>query len=154
YRGRVWIDKGTFNKVRTAVTQTKLETPFVSNEERDTYGPVQEDLWVLMKIDGQQIYTTVGRNFIVKREVTFQNFRINDAQFEAERADAYASSNQMLRDTDKGFRYLEKDEKTGERTVKESMDKSQLFGLGGVFYDSSRSYPLPLAGVNYFDYDL
>ena len=154
YRGRVWIDKATFNKVRTAVTQTKLESPFISNEERDTYGPVEDDLWVLRRIDGQQIYSTAGRNFIVLREVTFQNLRINGDTFEQERQAAYDSNHQMLRETEKGFRYLQKDEQTGERKVKEGMDKSQLFGLAGVFYDDSRDYPLPLAGVNYFDYDL
>ena len=155
YRGKVWIDKKSFNKVRTAVTQTRLETPFISNEERDGYGPVGEageELWLLKRIDGQQIYTTAGRNFIVLREVTFEGFTVNDTGFQQERQSAYASEHQMLRETDKGFRYLVKDE-SGERKVKTGIDKSELFGLAGVFYDNSRSYPLPLAGVNYFDYD-
>ena len=156
YRGKVWIDKETYNKVRTAVTQTRLETPFVSNEERDTYGPVPSgdggEVWLLKRIDGQQIYTTVGRNFIVLREVTFEDFVVNGAEFDQRRKAAYSSEHQMLRETDKGFRYLVKDDE-GNRQVKTDMDKNQLFGLAGVFYDGSLDYPLPLLGVNYFDYD-
>ena len=51
------------------------------------------------------------------------------------------------------MRYLVKDEATGERVVKEGFDTGKLFALGGVFYDDSLDYPLPLAGVNYLDLD-
>ncbi len=59
----------------------------------------------------------------------------------------------MLRDTDRGVRYLEK-KKDGERVVVEDAKTSRLFGLGGVFYDRSFDYPLPLLGLYYLDLDV
>ena len=156
YRGRVWIDKTSYARVRVSSIQTNVEPPFLSNEERTTYkpatGPDGGDDWVISPIDGQQIYSTGGRNFIVLRDIVFSNHRINDAEFDTVRQEAYQSNHQILRDTEKGFRYLEKTP-NGERHVKYDMDTNQLFGLGGVLYDPSLTHPAPLLGVNYFDYD-
>ena len=58
-----------------------------------------------------------------------------------------------LRDTERGLRYLVTDAETGERVVEEKLDPSRLFLGGGVFYDRSQDFPIPLAGVNYFNYD-
>jgi hypothetical protein len=58
----------------------------------------------------------------------------------------------MVRDTDKGLRYLDKND-SGERVVREGFNRNKLFGVGGVFYDDALSYPLPLAGLNYFSFD-
>jgi hypothetical protein len=42
---------------------------------------------------------------------------------------------------------------SGERVVKEGFDTTKLFAAGGVFYDDSLDYPLPLAGVNYLSFN-
>lgn len=156
YRGRVWIDETNWARVRVASIQTKLEPPFLSNEEKTNYAPVAGpdglEYWVISHIDGQQIFSTSGRNFIVLREIVFTNHRINDPEFGKVRSEAYTSNHQILRDTDKGFRYLEKTP-TGERRVKENIDTSQFFGLGGILYDPSLKTPVPLLGANYFDYN-
>lgn len=159
YRGRVWVDRETFVRLRANVVQTGLDVPVLSNEETDTYRPVEgpdgETYWMLGDIAGQQVWNAAGRNFVVRREVEFLTFEINPPadRFEAARDRAYASNNQMLRDTDEGFRYLERQE-DGGRTVKSGVDTSQLFALGGAFSDSSTDGVIPLAGVNYFNYDL
>jgi len=89
YRGRVWIDKTSYARVRVSSIQTNVEPPFLSNEERTTYkpatGPDGGDDWVISRIDGQQIYSTGGRNFIVLRDIVFSNHRINDAEFDTVR---------------------------------------------------------------------
>jgi hypothetical protein len=59
----------------------------------------------------------------------------------------------MVRDTERGIRYLEKT-KEGERRPAERPRGSQLFGLGGVYYDASFSFPLPLLGVYYINLDV
>lgn len=60
----------------------------------------------------------------------------------------------MLRDTDKGLRYLERTE-SGERTVKEATRKSALLGLVGLYRQPGLDYPvLPLAGAGYFNFDV
>ena len=156
YRGKVWIDKATFNRVRTSTVQTKLETPFVSSEERDTYAPVETSegvFWLLTRVEGQQIYTTAGRNFIVLREVHLDGIAVNGPEFDRQRQEAYTSDNRMLRETEHGFRYLDRTPEGG-RVVREKEDTSQLFGLGGVLWDRSRDYPLPLAGFDWFEFHL
>lgn len=155
YRGRVWIDKTTWARVRAQTIQTRLDPPFLSSEEKATFAPVTKDgkvIWVISRIDGQQIFSATGRNFIVVREITFTNPRIDDPEFEARRDQAHQSSHQIIADTDKGLRYLEKDA-SGQRVVKENVGTRQLFGLAGAIYDPSLKSPVPLGGLNYFDYD-
>lgn len=159
YAGRVWIDRESFVRLKVSLVQSGLEAPVLSNEERDLYGPQTGadgmDYWLLDRIDGQQLWTIGGRNLVVRREVTFLAYQVNPpiAVFEARRREAYASRNQMLRDTEDGYRYLERQE-DGSRNVKQEMDSSQLFAAVGAFQDDSTDGVIPLAGVNWFDYDL
>ena len=71
----------------------------------------------------------------------------------AQRQQVAQSDVTMVRDTAVGLRYLVKEEGKEERVVKEGFDSSKLFLAGGVFYDDALDYPLPLAGINYFDFD-
>ena len=41
-----------------------------------------------------------------------------------------------------------------ERVVENGFTRQSLFGLTGVFYQRSSDYPLPLLGLQYFDFDL
>ncbi|HET9482048.1 MAG TPA: hypothetical protein VFP98_09860, partial [Candidatus Polarisedimenticolia bacterium] len=157
YRGRVWIDSKTFAKVQIASVQTGLEPPILSNDETDSYRPIRGpdgiEYWVLSRIDGQQIFSTSGRNLILVREVAFTDHVINDAGFVELRRQAYASERSILRDTPSGQKYLERTPE-GDRVVKENVDRDNLFGLGGVYYNRSLDFPVPLAGINYFNRDL
>ncbi len=155
YKGVVWIDSKTYARIKIYSVQTNLEKPIISNAQTNFFAPViSEDgntYWLMDKIEGQQIFSTGGRNTVLNREVFFTNFKINADTFSREKENAYQSDNQMLRDTDKGFRYLVKE--NGKRVVKEGETKSALLGVGGVFYDRSLDYPIPLAGFNYFNFD-
>jgi len=80
---------------------------------------------------------------------------VNPLDFSARREQAYASDAQMIRDTEKGMRYLIPDPAhPGQRLVEEKVSRKSLFGLLGTFYDKSLSYPIPLLGAQYFDFDL
>ena len=159
YRGRLWIDVETFERVKANVVQTNLSAPVLSNEELDIFGEYTDDqgrpIRMLSKIEGQQIWSATGRNFIVLRNVEFLEFDINPTQeeFEQRRSVSYASDNQMLRDTDDGFRYLER-QSDGSRTVKMELERSALFAAAGAFKDGSSDGFTPLGGVSYFNYDL
>jgi len=159
YRGRIWIDKESFARLKATVVQNNLSTPVLSNEEIDRFalhqGPDGKPYWMFSSIDGQQVWNAAGRTFVVEREITFSEFEINPPRdsFDQRRSAAYASNNQMLRDTDEGFRYLER-QPDGQRTVKQGQDTSQLFAAGGAFKDGSQDNVVPLAGVNYFNYNL
>jgi|CXWL01.1.fsa_nt_gi hypothetical protein len=164
YRGRVWVDKATFARLRTRAVQLGLEGEVISNEETLYYSPVDAngqpvawsaDAYVLaLRLVGQQLISVLNSTTLVEREMVLSAVQINGEDFEGRRQAVLASKATMVRDTDKGLRYLVTEgAPEGERVVQEDFDTSRLFALGGVFADDSLDYPLPLAGVNYLDFD-
>ena len=159
YRGRLWIDVESFVRRQVSLIQSGLESPVLTNEEIDRYGPHPgpggETFWMLDDINGQQTWNVAGRTFVVRREVVLASIEINPPRdvFEERRNRAYASDHQMLRDTDEGFRYLER-QPDGTRLPKDGVDTSQLFAAVGAFQDAGAGDLTPLAGVNYFNFDL
>ncbi len=105
-----------------------------------------------MRISGQQTFSILSATMPVEVETEITGIRINGEEFDRNRDTALASEATMLRDTDDGLRYLKKGE-TGERVVETEFTSDRLFLVGGVFWDESVDYPLPLAGVNYLDLD-
>jgi len=157
YEGKAWIETRTFALVRTAVVQHGLEPPVTSNEENDHYAPVAgpdgTTYWLLARVDGQQVFITAGRNLVVLRDLNFFGFQINDPDFAAAKQAAYASDAPILRDTDEGLRYLEPSA-DGTRTLAEGPTRKTLFLIGGIAWQPGFDYPVPLVGVNYFNYNL
>lgn len=161
YRGRVWVDREIHARVRTRAIQLGLEGEVLSNEETMEYTPVDAEgapaawspgAFVLpLRTLGQQLLSAFNSAVVVEKEVRLSSLRINGPAFDARREAVLASDATMVRDTDQGLRYLVPAEEGGARVVKEGYDSSKLFVLGGVFYDDSLDYPLPLAGVNYID---
>jgi hypothetical protein len=153
-RGRVWIDKDKYVRVRLQQVQGELPDPLVSNDQTDTYdqitGPDGYTYWVFARSRAQTIYATLGVNLAVNKEVALHDFVINGPSFEQVRGQALASKHVMVRDTEKGLRYLAPDA-NGERRVKNEVSHSAMFWLAGIFYDHSLDYPLPIAGFDYFD---
>jgi hypothetical protein len=162
HQGSVWIDKQLFSRLRTRAVQVGLEGEILSNEETLYYSPVdaagQAAPWsaqsyvLPLRLVAQQILSVVNNTTVVERETRLTDVRINAAGFDEARKQVDASDVTMVRDTDKGLRYLVKNDQ-GERVVKEGFSVSKLFGAAGLFYDDSLSYPLPLAGINYFSFD-
>jgi hypothetical protein len=162
YQGSVWIDKQVYARLRTRAVQVGLEGEVISNEETMSYSPIDaqgnpaawsaESFVLPLHLVAQQILSVVNATTVVERDTQLTNVRINDPNFEAQRAEVNASDTTMVRDTDKGLRYLVKDD-SGQRVVKEGFDSTKLFALGGVFYDDAMDYPLPLAGINYLSFD-
>ncbi len=162
HRGTVWVDREIFARVRTRATQVGLEGSVLSNEETFFFTPVDESgrpaAWsrqsfiLPLRISGQQTLSILSATLPVEVETVLEDIRINGEEFGHNREIALASEATMLRDTDEGLRYLKKDD-SGERYVESELDSNRLFVLGGVFWDESVDYPLPLAGVNYLDLD-
>ncbi|MFN7972381.1 MAG: sigma-E factor regulatory protein RseB domain-containing protein [Acidobacteriota bacterium] len=155
YGGRVWIDRKTFARIQMSVVQTALTPPVISNEETDSYEPVASGagtFWMATRISGQQLFSIGGSSTPVVRQVEMSNFKINDPGFDDAVKQAYASPDIMFRETDKGYRYL--DSENGQRVVNNKETRSSLLGAIGAFYTQDLDYPLPLAGINYFNFDL
>jgi hypothetical protein len=156
YRGRAWIETRTFAPVKMASVQTNLKPPILSHDEQDYFapsaGPDGATYWLLSRVEGQQILSVAGREVVLLREIDFKKILINDPGFEQARQQSYASTNQMLRDTDQGLRYLQRTE-GGERQVKEETDRSVLLGLAGLYRQTGLDYPvLPAVGLEYFNF--
>ncbi len=167
YQGTVWIDRQIFSRLRSRAVQLGLGGEVLSNEETWDYTPLDaagkpapwpapgaaDSGFVLpLHVRAQQILSIVGSSTVVDRETTLADVRIDDPGFDAARRAVDASDVTMVRDTPHGLRYLVKD-KAGERVVQDKFAQAKLFAVGGVFYEKSLDYPLPLAGVNYFSLD-
>lgn len=172
YRGRVWIDRKTSARVAISMIQLNLSGDVLSNEETIQYAPFERGnwrrlsspesetsdprdlLWLPVRIEAQQTFSAAGRSTPVLRETIFDDFEIDAAGFEARRLEAHDSRYRMVRETERGLRYLEKADGP-ERVVQEGIDSSRLFLLGGLQYDKGFEYGvLPLGGINYFNFNL
>ena len=162
YKGTVWVDRELYVRVRSNAIQLGLIGDVISNEETTTYTPLtangavapwSREAFILgTRVKGQQLFSILSGTTLVEREVELTDVQINPSDFEQRRQTVLDSEATMVRDTEKGLRYLATD-KSGERVVKDEFDKSRLFLVGGVFYDDSQDFPLPLAGINYFNFD-
>lgn len=157
YRGSVWIDKETFALLRRDSVQLNLKGETLSNVQTEYYRPVpgRPDVFLPLDIRGEQVFSTAGRTTAIERDVKMETVVVDPPDFPGQRAAAYASPAQMIRDTERGMRYLVPDrERPGERVVEEKISKKSTFGLLGAFYDDSLDYPLPLLGIQHFNFDL
>lgn len=155
FTGVVWIDAETFDRLAVDLSQTRLAPPVLVNEQKDEFGPVLASDGEHHLVRESHVHRTVsllGGTVGVEMRMRFSNHRVNDAGFEAARAAALASSNQMLRQTDGGLKYLRTSE-TGERVEAESSSR-KIFVVAGARYDDSYDGVIPLAGVNWLDHDL
>ena len=159
YRGTAWIDRETFALLRRESIQLNLKGDTLSNVQTEHYRavPSKPDVVLPLEIRGQQVFSTAGRVTAIERYVVMSDVVINPSDFADKLAEAYASKLQIVRDTDEGLRYLVPDpaDPTGrQRIVEKGLSRRSLFGLTGAFYQRSADYPLPLLGVQYFDFDL
>lgn len=172
YRGTVWIDARTWARVRISMVQLNLAGEVLSNEERVDFVPFSREtkrpltvsdvastdaralVWLPGTVGAQQVISAAGRASVIQRETTFDNFRIDPADFDTTLAEISKTDARMVRETEKGLRYLER-RGDGERVVKEGFDTAQLFAVGGIHHDSGLEYPVvPLGGIDYFNFDL
>jgi len=171
YRGTVWIDSRTWARIRLTMVQLNLTGEVLSNEERVDFQPFdrashaalasadvaktdpREILWLPGDVGAQQVISAAGRASVILRTTAFSNFRIDPSDFDEQHRIASASDYRIVRETEAGLRYLEK-QPNGERVVKQGFDTSRTFMLGGIHHDSGLEFPvLPLGGVDYFNFD-
>jgi hypothetical protein len=153
--GKVWIDKENYLKRQVQIIQKNMTPPQVSNEEFDLYQIYEENgkgYNILTQIKAQQIFTVIGQTVTAEKEVYFRNIEINDKNFEQKVEEAFKSDAPILQDTEKGYRYLEKNP-DGTRSVRWEEKTGRWAAVGGAYYDESLDFPLPFIGANYFDYN-
>lgn len=163
YQGTVWIDREIYARLKTRAVQLGLSGDVISNEEIVEYRPFdadgEETAWsadafvLPAHTTGQEVLSILNGTAVVEKETLLSGFRLNAPNFDETRQQVLASDATMVRDTEKGLRYLVKDKDTGERIVQMEPDDDRIFLGGGVFFDDSLDFPLPLGGINYFSFD-
>ena len=158
YAGRVYIGKSDFSLRRVVSRQLNLTGEVQSVDETTDFSEVAAPdggppLLLPVTTRGQTILRTFSRTTTLERTTDLMEIRLDPGDYESLRAAALSGDQVMVRDTDAGVRYLEK-QKDGERVVVDDAKTSRLFGLGGVFYDDSFDFPRPLLGLYYIDLDV
>ncbi len=155
YRGTVWIDRRTFAKVQVRTVQTGMSAPIVSNEETHRYqtltAPDGRPVTLLAELSAQQIVMIAGRNILLEKRVGFDRIQLNPAGFLDARAQARSGDRIMYRDTDAGIRYFVKE--NGVRVVSTRQTLGVKALAIGTLLDPSYSFPLPIFGINYLDFE-
>jgi hypothetical protein len=81
YRGTVWIDRGTYVRLKVQAVETQLSGPVVSNDETQIFEPAGEingrEIWLLNRLASKQIFLIAGRNVLIEREVHFSDVALN-----------------------------------------------------------------------------
>lgn len=158
FSGRVWIGAETFAMVKVAAVQTGLRGAIVSSDQTDEFRLEAGGAWLLARSEVRQIYEGAGHRTPIHRVLAIGRHEINPADFADRRASAYASASIMLRDTDEGFRYLQRDRTSESPGTIEPVVTGQATRVRtlavGVILDPNISGPLPFAGLSYVDFDL
>ncbi|MFI5181225.1 MAG: hypothetical protein ACHQPI_07530 [Thermoanaerobaculia bacterium] len=158
YEGDVYISRADYSVIRVRARQRNLSGDVQSADETTDFDEVSPSaggpaMRFPVHVAGQTIFRTFSRTTVIERDTRLTEVVLDPPDFEERRIRALTSNEVMVRDTEKGIRYLEKT-KEGERRPADRPKSSQLFGLAGAYYDASLSFPLPLLGVYYIDLDV
>lgn len=160
YSGAIWIEAGSFARLRLRLVQHGLKEPITSNTDVIEYAPVapaspEPDSGTCCRLPvrayRQMVFTVVGRAVVAERLVTYENFSINSDAFEPGLQRAYDSGHPILRDDASGYSWLVKEGDGPRRRVVDSPVNVAFFAGFGI--DSDRSLGTPFAGMNYFNFN-
>ncbi len=153
FSGKVWIDGVSFRQVRMQLQQSGGRSSILSQVETQEYQLVPSSdgrqFNLLRSITSRQLMSAAGRSMLVERSYAFSGYQINSPGFETARADAMASDKRMYRDTDEGLRVLRSE--GGTRVVEPKKSKVRSL-VGGLMYEGTYNFPIPLAGFSLVDY--
>jgi hypothetical protein len=155
YAGRVWIDGMKFRQVRLRLEQRTGKQNISSHVETQDFGPEQDaqgrEFTLPQRIFVEETLSVTGRPVTLEKIYRFDDYTINTSDFPARLDRVRSSENPMYRDTEQGLRTLRKD---GNARVVEATAGKQIRSLvGGLMYDASYPFPIPLAGVSWVDFD-
>ena len=155
YTGQVWIDGVDFREVRIRLEQRDGRNNVAAHVETQEFSQVSDgrgrEFTLLGSIDAEDQVNIGGRSVTLERRYRFGAYTVNAADFAARLAAIRAGDDPMFRDTEEGLRSLKR--QGTELVVERTAGKVIKAALGGVLYDGGRSYPVPLAGISWVDFD-
>jgi hypothetical protein len=153
FSGQILVSEASGRILEERSERSNLPGVVKSEKRKLVYGAPAPSYWRVMSIQTFERWVLSGGVTQVQRDLTYQNFRINEGDFLERREQARASKITMLRQTEEGMRYLVKD-KDGKRHVEH---KQRTFGRaigGAILVDPTLQYPvIPGAALAVFDYD-
>jgi hypothetical protein len=155
YSGQVWIDGADFRQVRLRLEQRDGKNNVASHVETQEFEgttDAQKRVFTLVRaINAEDAVNLGGRTVTLEKRYRFGEYAINAPDFAARLAAVRATDAPMFRDTDQGLRALRK--KGDERVVEPVGGKQVRALVTGVLYGGSYSFPIPLAGLSWVDFD-
>ncbi len=155
YSGKIWIDGTKFRQVKMELRQRGAKSNVVANVETQNYELVPDgkgrEFNLIHSIYAQQTLNAAGRNFILQKTYRFSDYAINTGSFEAALSAARLSDNPMYRETETGLRVLRKQ---GDQRVLQAGDAKRVRSIiGGVLYEGTFNFPIPLFGISLVDFN-
>lgn len=154
--GSLYIDDVNYQLIRLEYSQKGLVTPIVSTYQAEDYAyiTIEGTAYIVPeRIRTHEVINIAGRNIFIDKIREYTEIFINYADYHEKKQEYFSSSGTMMQMTRHGPKILKSDGQ-GNRVLQEEMKRSFLFLVGGVLGDMGSNYPLlPLAGINYFDYD-
>jgi hypothetical protein len=155
YSGKIWIDGFTFREVRQTLSQRAAKSNIVVNVETQNFalvGDGQGNRYNLPSaVSSQQTLNAAGRDFQLQRTLKFSDYNLNTPHMQQDLDAAHRSELPMYRDTDQGLRELKL--KGGERVLQETGQKRIVSLVGGLMYQGTYNFPIPIAGISAADFD-
>ena len=160
YRGRVWIDTQSFVKRRQEVVELNPKLPVISNHLEQQFAPVTlggRTWWLVERMTGEMIFTALGRNVVLERDLTYSDYQINLPAFGERLDESFASDRPLLEDTGDGFQRLGlvRDGQGGYTRRASELSRTGVSRLlvGTWSMGDDLGLSVPFAGVNYFNFD-
>jgi hypothetical protein len=154
YSGKIWIDATSFRHVKMELRQRGISGNVISNIETQHFALVSDDKGhefnLTKSIYAQQRLNAAGRDFVLQKTYSFSNYNINSESFEPALANVRQSNSPMFLDTDKGLQILKKE---GDHRVPVETGKHVRSIIGGLLYEGSFDFPIPLAGISLVDFN-
>jgi hypothetical protein len=155
FSGKVWIDGTIYRQVKEYLRQRGEKSNVVSNVETQNFELFADakgaQFNLIASISAQQLLNAAGRDFVLQKTYKFSAYSINTAEFDAALAAARKSDDPMYRETELGLRRLKKE--GDERVLVEQADKRVRAIVGGVLYESTFNFPIPIAGFSVSDFN-
>jgi hypothetical protein len=155
YTGKVWIDGVDFRQLRLRLEQRDGRNNVAVHVETQEFQRVKDErgraFTLLSRIDAEDQVNIGGRSITLEKRYRFGIYTVNTADFSARLDAVRAGKDPMFRDTEDGLRSLRR--QGSELVLEPAASKVIKAALGGVLYDGGRSYPVPLAGISWVDFD-
>ena len=156
YAGKVWIDGLSFQQVRLQLEQRTGKNNVAAHIETQEFERVPDghgrDFTLLKSIHAQDTINLAGRSVVVEKAYAFGDYAINAPDFAARLAAARSSNDPMYKDTEEGLRAFRKEGESQTRTVQPMSGKKVSSLVGGMLYDGSLDFPVPLIGWSWIDF--